>query len=124
MRISDWSSDVCSSDLLSWLPSSKSEISNARTIWRASAGLREVARLLGSRRRRICRSNRQCLMRHAQTILAKRASIIPSSEERTHIVSKPAPGDRKNGVKGKRGYVRVVIGGHRILKKKKQTQLR
>src|SRR3546814_11324929 len=103
MRISDWSSDVCSSDLNSnsTLPSRKQESPkngsarlSSRTAQDQSDGHPHPANQESGDWRR----NR-------------------STREDSH--SPWARTDRKSVVKGKRVSVRVDIGGRRIIKKKK-----
>src|SRR3546814_15570755 len=103
MRISDWSSDVCSSDL------TRSSRSRARR--GASAG--------GSRWKRsgsstfsstVSRGSRWKLW-NTKPMRRLRMSL-PASSSRVAT-------ERKSVVEGKRVYVRVDLGGRRIIKKKK-----
>src|SRR3546814_17969863 len=97
MRISDWSSDVCSSDLL----------------------LKDM--LGGSpRMRTICRKSGTRLTASIRLLIATGSSI--KSGVMTNTVRTPLR-DRKCGVSGKSVAVRVDLGGRRIVKKKtKQTK--
>src|SRR3546814_11055342 len=92
MRISDWSSDVCSSDLplrlVSGSPANLSlvgSVMRAPWSWRAGRGRRPVAGWRG----------------------------VPGA--RPHRAGRP---DRKSVVEGQRVLVRVDLGGRRIIKKK------
>src|SRR3546814_13606103 len=103
MRISDWSSDVCSSDLrasLRWRPDDRRDGGDRR---RLAAGLLSEAG--GPARHAVDAAG-----------AALRVATAPAGrrgEART-------AGGRKGGVSGKRGSVRVDLGGRRILKKKKR----
>src|SRR3546814_19516659 len=94
MRISDWSSDVCSSDLRP--PPSPAcagpRLQGRRGPAHAGDGGGLVAR----------RHHRQC----------HRAGLLPDRPDR----------DRKSAVEGKRGSVRVDLGGRRTIKKKKNKK--
>src|SRR3546814_16624896 len=105
MRISDWSSDVCSSDLRALESSVKRTLSvtgslpgscasSASTYWVTSPP------------------------RHARSQSAAEAG----SEDRSTMARKAtnATRDRKSVVEGKRVSVRVDLGGRRIIKKNKQ----
>src|SRR3546814_13737236 len=93
MRISDWSSDVCSSDLD---PPREDDLV---VILRFSTVPDAVRRAAGERHRD--RTDRQCL-RHD----------VPLRGHRRRQA------DRKSVVKGKSVSVRVDLGGRRIIKKK------
>src|SRR3546814_13124649 len=101
MRISDWSSDVCSSDLL---------VADARSA-RRSRVEREIARLerilTHTRSRIVIWRARLGLCRNASGVLEKVADL------RRRLA------DRQSVVEGKRGSVRVDLGGRLILKKTK-----
>src|SRR3546814_12780957 len=87
MRISDWSSDVCSSDLRSCL--------------RSQHGLRTIVR-----RRRMANCARVgCRFQASDDGVDHRAGLARVAQ------------DRKSVVSGKRVSVRVDLGGRRILKK-------
>src|SRR3546814_12477479 len=107
MRISDWSSDVCSSDLAD-LPGRADALSGL------AAGLHILRdRAAGGDRHRAPRPA------HAQGV-----EIQPGADRRADRppgrgVPGSAAGDRKSGVEGKRVSVCVDLGGSRIIKKKK-----
>src|SRR3546814_21169587 len=109
MRISDWSSDVCSSDLRLQLTG---EDVRLRIAGRA---LRVLEVVLG-----ISNANQ---MRRIERIAAE-ARIDGRID---HILSRCDSGDRrkrdrKSVVKGKSVSVRVDIGGSRLIKKKTQNK--
>src|SRR3546814_16108276 len=93
MRISDWSSDVCSSDLDA-APIRKGPITIPANGRRRQRRLSEVARLWCADRRK-------------------------GRRERDLVDAVARQGDRKGGVEGKGGSVRVGLGGRRILTQKK-----
>src|SRR3546814_3785009 len=102
MRISDWSSDVCSSDLLAGLV------------------LGEVGQCL---RDRFSIALRQC-SNNFRTIGAppRRVDGHHDVEEAVLLEACFRIGvDRKSVVEGKRGSVRVDHGGRRIIQKKNKT---
>src|SRR3546814_20232663 len=101
MRISDWSSDVCSSDLL--------DTHGKRTIVEADRHPRN--RNPGHRPG----NNRL----HPPVIRVHRSAVdglgpVSVLVERKHL------GGRKSVVEGKSGSVRVDLGGRRIMKKNKR----
>src|SRR3546814_12786487 len=96
MRISDGSSDVCSSDLC------------ANPIRTAALRPPPV---------RLCRT-------HGQSHAAASASLFAAFADRGGRTARGAPTDRKSVVEGKSVAVRVDLGGRRIIKKKKVTQSR
>src|SRR3546814_20514939 len=98
MRISDWSSDVCSSDLRA----------------RAAAGSQAPHRLRAGKRAALRRALRARVLRTGRPPArsARRADAAP----RARIP------DRKRVVKGKSVSVRVDLGGRRIIKKKQKLE--
>src|SRR3546814_18336101 len=110
MRISDWSSDVCSSDLLlagvgdAFQPEIAGAGEDAFELRRRMADLRRIEADPGDatqpRQGRVER--RLCL---------RLAEVAEETEDQ--------PGDRKSGGEGKRVAVRVDLGGRRRIKKKK-----
>src|SRR3546814_13524551 len=106
MRISDWSSDVCSSDLSHRLilevrvKNTEGEPVNP-ALAEAKAKLHEFMRALA---RRDARRDHE----------AEMAAEAARQEALT---------DRKSGVEGKSVSVRVDLGGRRILKKKKSEKI-
>src|SRR3546814_20735513 len=114
MRISDWSSDVCSSDLCFFhIQGRQDRVSNAA---RASGSdCRQIARDWPAAYRR---SNNA-----GPTGLENCRSCPPAARARRLRCNAALP-DRKSIVEGKRGAVRVVLGGRRIMKKKKKKKKR
>src|SRR3546814_17687761 len=92
MRISDWSSDVCSSDL-------------QRVV---RHGLRAQRGVLAGRG-----AGGRPLRRLAGRGLFRRVDVQPGDRRQQ--------GDRKSVVEGKSVSVRVDLGGRRIIKKKKKA---
>src|SRR3546814_16060006 len=96
MRISDWSSDVCSSDLL-WRPSG------------AGRGRhRDAEDLRGAGHRLAC---------------SRRGTALPGRAAAFRRSPAGRRGDRKSVVSGKSVSVRVDLGGRSSLKKKKTIEL-
>src|SRR3546814_18082897 len=91
MRISDWSSDVCSSDLPAWSGSSTPPMPAPPEIW-------------------------QFLPICAQELMLTQVSIMVPLSTRAPTLTKL--GDRKSVVSGKSVSVRVDCGGRRLIKKK------
>src|SRR3546814_14678692 len=116
MRISDWSSDVCSSDLYwSWL----------RIVVRSSAPFSPEAPVKG------CTMNCALPVGVFQTLCEAPTVRRKPPFLRTRLLKSRKSGktasmasriDRKSVVKGKRVSVRVDFGGRRIIKKKQKTQ--
>src|SRR3546814_18355369 len=107
MRISDWSSDVCSSDL-------------------ALAGPAAATALVGARQRRQGRSGMPATDRPADSDRPRRPAgrRLPEPERVGVLGHRNRRGqarpDRKGGVSGKRESVSVDLGGRRNIRKKKQ----
>src|SRR3546814_16592186 len=99
MRISDWSSDVCSSDL------------HADPVGLALLGRRDRGEGFGHGRQ-IAMSRATC---HPSPLAFRRQATAVSATERGPF------SDRKSVVWGKSVSVRVDLGGRRIIKKKKYT---
>src|SRR3546814_17513727 len=95
MRISDWSSDVCSSDLIEWQEPSQRQL---------RAAIQHVALELGDNERQ------------PRDLGGEWAQF-----NTTKIGEGDVALDRKRVVEGKSVSVRVDLGGRRIIKKKKQT---
>src|SRR3546814_17824114 len=114
MRISDWSSDVCSSDLI------------GRVAQRESTAFTRQGSLVQSQPR----PPSKLLKKDNKS--DQWSAALPRHSGRVTTMSPPGvlwlwharhrrPGaDRKSVVEGKRGSVRVDPGGRRILKKKKK----
>src|SRR3546814_20935120 len=117
MRISDWSSDVCSSDLQ--FVGQQWQLGELRRAGESGSG-GDVARV-GLQRARIGLR---------QPVGAAQAFVV--AEQLAQVFGHVAHGgglafhhvrveDRKSVVQGKWGYVRVELGGGRIIKKKQQA---
>src|SRR3546814_15119853 len=106
MRISDWSSDVCSSDL----PHQGRQILFDQQR-RVVEPLRRRQELAERRRDLHIEDQRQFCDLIGQEI-ARRALTLP-------YAAKADVGDRKSVVEGKSGSVRGEPGGRRVIKKKK-----
>src|SRR3546814_17981495 len=101
MRISDWSSDVCSSDLPA-PPSEKSPL---------GVRPREAADTAA-----LTRDCSDCTAAPSDAVLAATEFAAACSAV---FLNCSAAADRKSGVEGKSGSVRVYLGGRRIIKQKK-----
>src|SRR3546814_11588459 len=122
LRISDWSSDVCSSDLLKCIDFQKlfSEVS-----------IREYARICPQVLTWCLREGRvrQGLGRwqrspNGSSMRPRRAARITSSGTmNSQGLACVFSRDRKSVVSGKSGSVRVDFGGRRIIKKKKKEKV-
>src|SRR3546814_11184812 len=109
MRISDWSSDVCSSDLDSY---AKRQSPRKRAFRVCPAPLQ--AHLREGRR----------AGRNPQARVLREADPGAQVQGRRRREASGAPHlDRKSVVEGKSVSVRVDLGGRRIIKKKKQTKI-
>src|SRR3546814_13897856 len=104
MRISDWSSDVCSSDL------------------GEPEHVLELADVLADDRGRhaqiACRLGEATAFSHAH----KRVELVQIPDRRHASHPKLLSADRKSVVLGKRGTVRVDLGGGRVIKKQKAAE--
>src|SRR3546814_12254437 len=107
MRISDWSSDVCSSDLPCRYPryNRPPDIQNAQAPWRP------VRQSDNYRDRRIPNLPRSSERRSAGT----------NGREAKIRVAHCAEAERKSDVEGHSGSVRVYLGARRILTTNKNT---
>src|SRR3546814_11790796 len=125
MRISDWSSDVCSSDLRVRLALPRPE---AKAMFDATeSGLASLSNAFtdglhdGSLRRYLA-------VFVATTLVVGGAAFLGGDHLPGTRALTPAPfvailGDRKSVVSGKSVSVRVVAGGRRIIKIKKQQHI-
>src|SRR3546814_17976446 len=104
MRISDWSSDVCSSDLL------RAARLRSHGAWLCQKPLAHLS--TSGCARRPCPKGR--VRYHGGVLQAARSARYRARSRRT-------AGDRKSVVAGKSVSVRVDLGGRRIIKKKKNT---
>src|SRR3546814_20235063 len=104
MRISDWSSDVCSSDLRIL----------ALTV---HGGEVELGLYLDTHRRHRAAGRRLEIFRRVEHRLRRDAADVEAGAAQ-RLAPFGARGDRKGVVWGKRGSVRVDLGGRGINKKK------
>src|SRR3546814_20091034 len=119
MRISDWSSDVCSSDLL-FRPSLRNPPS---TIYRRTR-FRSLTERPSDQLHRLYATLRSASDGSSVVIPSWRLDHPPRFRSRTETNARFAPAarrslayntDRKSVASGKRVSVSVVIGGHRII---------
>src|SRR3546814_13323256 len=102
MRISDWSSDVCSSDLVKAAAAADRSLAQARPAGEEEKDDQHREKELDRRRR------------------GRRDEIV---DDRCRRGSRHRLfGGRKSGVEGKSVSVRVDLGGRRIIKKKHNIQ--
>src|SRR3546814_18766034 len=111
MRISDWSSDVCSSDLLMELIERRLQI---MAVERLASALHVPALSCRTSRRLPAPADRAARNNLANWFTFLRVLVAVR-------LTNPAP-DRKSVVEGKRVSVRVALGGRRIIKKKKKQK--
>src|SRR3546814_18033746 len=97
MRISDWSSDVCSSDLCTGVGLRRQAVGERRPVGKAGAERLLVVKVLMK------------LGHHEQSLRGDQARLANVLREIT---------DRKSVGEGKSVLVRVDLGGRRINKKK------
>src|SRR3546814_18916095 len=112
MRISDWSSDVCSSDLLNVVEHAGHRLGLPLAV--DDAELREA---IDDRHRGVGATVELQEQPLALAVLGHQAD----ADIGAHRIARRGQGDRKSVVSGKSVYVRVAIGGRRISKKKKKT---
>src|SRR3546814_16677199 len=119
MRISDWSSDVCSSDLLVFLIVAGSAYlhdeeykGQANAHWRGVVVLNEV------------RDGQFCEMPLTLDYLCRKYEGMSLARFlQRNVRNAKSRLDRKSVVKGKRVSVRVNLGGRGNIKKKKNQQI-
>src|SRR3546814_20221007 len=110
MRISDWSSDVCSSDL-------PKEFASIPRICPGYGLITRNPEVVGSGEGDLVkRSPEPTIIGIRRVCHPEISSPLPASRYRRRS------GDRKSVVSGKRVSVRVDLGGRRIIKKKSNTQ--
>src|SRR3546814_12857967 len=109
MRISDWSSDVCSSDLGDALPNSYFGL--VRRLVDACPRLEVV-------KRSVCIKGARRAFARVKVQWAKLDAVKLIKEGPPQGKEHRTPADRKSVVEGKSVSVRVDIGGRRIYKKK------
>src|SRR3546814_11394090 len=106
MRISDWSSDVCSSDLALHIHPFPADLENAH-LMHGRLGFHEPGV-------RILIVNRAAERNRVAGVIVQAARRIAVFMQ----VSQRYLPDRKSVVSGKRGSVRLDLGGRRTIKKK------
>src|SRR3546814_17893609 len=104
MRISDWSSDVCSSDLMTRSRGRPRLSTSLVDALQRQVRCRDARRVLQP-------AERECDLQHVGVARLER---VPAGD-----VGDPEQADRKSAVKGKRVAGRVDSGGHSIITKKK-----
>src|SRR3546814_19166048 len=113
MRISDWSSDVCSSDLAESFAYTLQQAGRATIVGEASGGAANPGAPVATRE-------------GLAVFVPTGSTVNPFSGgnwEGTGVqLDVRVPSDRKSGVSGKRVSVRVDLGGRRNNKKKKQAK--
>src|SRR3546814_19703487 len=119
MRISDWSSDVCSSDLhlfarrLGDLADGPRDRSRSECVTSSNLRRLEAPQGWSSRRQPLVKAGGQEKERMTNEQLA-------TNRESARPVSQAERADRKSVVSGKSVSVRVDLGGRRIIKKNKK----
>src|SRR3546814_11906049 len=108
MRISDWSSDVCSSDLFQERPIDQEDLVHEIEIFDPLTA--EAVDLLEHR------PEVAPAVAVAEIVLGAARAVIGASARRLHL---RARADRKSVVSGKSVSVRVGLGGRRCINKKK-----
>src|SRR3546814_16022627 len=103
MRISDWSSDVCSSDLL------RSQEHGSRALASAAFCRQHDARFAIRWRRGISYMHKSALL-----------AVVPALLLALPVDAQTPTIDRKSGVLGRGVSVRVDLGGRRNIKTKKK----
>src|SRR3546814_11567119 len=117
MRISDWSSDVCSSDLEGRQPSAIAPSSVLRAA--TSPWLRHREDQAGLRCLRL-HANVAAMLKRFLPLAALVTFTLPSLVTAQGVTPSADPRDRKSVVSGKSVSVRVVLGGGGKIKKKKK----
>src|SRR3546814_12632177 len=105
MRISDWSSDVCSSDLTLELPAEAFDLAYSSLAFHYVRDFGRLARVI-----------RQALARGGRLVFTIAHPVFMAAAQPRWISD--GQGDRKSVVEGTSVSVRVDLGGRRIIKKK------
>src|SRR3546814_12621090 len=120
MRISDWSSDVCSSDLYQW---DSNTAYHFAMITPAGSGLGPFGSMVGSLDRLSASEAAAIRPRVIDVVTVKASDTVQSLAGRmAYDDYKLERLDRKSVVLGKSVSVRVDLGGRRIIKKKKNKK--
>src|SRR3546814_20736098 len=131
MRISDWSSDVCSADLRPWKRAFRSRL---RATYSSAGMLRSQAQYWSSSSRP-ARARRSASLAFSadcwlsdicsnSSRLLELRSARTAGERLSHHAFCLAISDRKSVVSGKSVSVRVDLGGRRIIKTKREKHRR
>src|SRR3546814_17966098 len=127
MRISDWSSDVCSSDLLKNPPILILDEATSALDTRTEAEIQSTLADDSRSRTTIVIAHRLSTVVDADEIVVLDAGRVAERGTHQQLMARAgiyadmsARQDRKSGLKGKRGAVRVDTGGRRIMKKNKR----
>src|SRR3546814_21125849 len=115
MRISDWSSDVCSSDLRATRPRSAPTTAPGTEDTRDEAQPRSPAVLLAAQ-------EDPGLLPRSRALAGRHR--LPGRDGVQQAPRTAHPRDRQSVVSGKSGAVRLELGGRRIFKKTKRTNRR
>src|SRR3546814_15284320 len=108
MRISDWSSDVCSSDLTDNAPENHPP---RRALRISHRRIRILQQRIGEHEKREAEAP-QC---------GDRSGALQTRIRETERCENAGEGDRKSVVEGKSVSVRVDLGGRRIIKKQRRN---
>src|SRR3546814_12943404 len=111
MRISDWSSDVCSSDLQSLIEKK----------WPGKLVFRKKLRHIDGLTYQEVPQQRRCSFYYDNDLALDEVKKVADQYNCDVLLS--AGKDRKSVVWGKRVSVRVDLGGRRIIKKKKNKKI-
>src|SRR3546814_16753091 len=127
MRISDWSSDVCSSDLLHAGPGyggscfPKDTLALMKTAQDHDAPLRLIEATIAVNEQRKRAMGRKVIAAMGGEVRGRTVAVLGLTFKPNTDDMRDAPSiDRKSGVEGKSVSVRVDFGGRLIIKKKNQ----
>src|SRR3546814_13483670 len=123
MRISDWSSDVCSSDLQSTSADTERIDQLEAKVRAQDEQITQLRQMLGEQQRTLDALDdrgRQWTQAQAGELDALRARGEAADAAPQLAPAFIAAGDRKSVVEGKSVSVRVDLGGARSIKKKQQ----
>src|SRR3546814_13279450 len=121
MRISDWISDVCSSDLLSSALSRLIAVSENYPQLKSDGVVRDLMTQLEGTENRIATERGRYVQAVQEYNLFIRQFPTVITAKIFGYDTMENYGDRKSVVYGKSVSVRLDLGGRRILKKKKKT---
>src|SRR3546814_13562793 len=115
MRISDWSSDVCSSDLIT-LNSVRPELVEGPSFFKRRIESTALRQAQGKRGRKTYHHFSARAVNPARSSIASTAFSTPCSSKALPMICKPRGRDRKSGVEGQRVEVGVDVGGRGVIK--------